>query len=69
MAIYWRLGEVLDKKRVTPLELARRLDVSHPSIYRLAKQKQITRITTEMLNAICAALNCKPADLLKYEKD
>ena len=68
MPIYWRLGEVLDEKGVTPLELARALGVKHPSIYRLAKQKQITRITTDLLNRICKALDCQPGDLLEYKK-
>ena len=68
MPIRWHLQEVLDEKGVTPLELARRLGVQHPSIYRLAAQRQISRITTDMLDRICKALGCEPGDLLTYHK-
>lgn len=64
MAISWRLGEVLSAKGITPLELAVRLGVTHPSIYRLAKQARITRITTKKLDAICTAIDCDPGELL-----
>lgn len=68
MPIYWRLREVLDARGVTPLELARRLGVAHPSIYRLAAQTHVTRITDAKLNAICKALDCQPGELLEYRK-
>lgn len=64
MPIYWRLREVLDEKGVTPLELAKRLGVKHPSVYRLAAQRHVTRITDDKLDAICKALDCQPGDLL-----
>lgn len=70
MAIYWRLDKVLSEKGVTAWELAHRLGVAHPSIYRLVKQKHITRITVHdgTLDAICEALKCEPGDLLVYRK-
>lgn len=64
MPIYWRLAEVLDERGMTPLELAKKLGVAHPSIYRLARQKHITRITDDKLDALCKALDCQPGDLL-----
>jgi DNA-binding Xre family transcriptional regulator len=68
MAIYWRLREVLDEKGITPLQLAGKLGVAHPSIYRLAAQPRITRITTAKLDALCKALDCEPGDLLTRRK-
>ena len=65
MPIYWYLGKVLDEKGITPLELARTLRVKHPSIYRLAGQRKITRITSAKLSKLCDALDCEPGDLLK----
>lgn len=68
MPIYWRLREVLDERGVTPLELAKRLGVAHPSVYRLAAQRHITRITDAKLAELCKALDCQPGDLLEYRK-
>jgi DNA-binding Xre family transcriptional regulator len=68
MPIYWRLREVLDEKGVTPLELARKLDMAHPTIYRLVRQTHVTRITADMLNRLCGALGCQPGDLMVHRK-
>jgi putative transcriptional regulator len=67
MAILWRLRAVLDARHITRMELARRLGVEHPSIYRLAAASRITRITTAKLDAICEAVDCEPGDLLVRE--
>jgi putative transcriptional regulator len=68
MPIYWKLREALDTAGMTPLQLAVKLDVAHPTIYRMARQKQITRITTDMLGRLCKALDCQPGDLLEYRR-
>ena len=42
----------------------------HPtSISKLKTRRRLTRIDEETLNALCAALNCQPGDLMVYEKD
>lgn len=68
MPIYWKLREVLDAADMTPLQLAHALDTHHPTIYRLARQTHVTRITADMLNRLCKALDCQPGDLLEYRK-
>jgi len=65
MPIKWRLREVLSDRGMTPLELARVLDVKHPTIYRMAKRRTFTRITGPMLERLCKALDCEPGDLIR----
>lgn len=69
MSIRWQLQKVLDDKKVTPLELAHRLGVKHPTIYRMARQTHVTRITTDMLDRLCHALRCQPGDLMRHVRD
>jgi len=61
-----RLDEVLRERRMTLTELAARVDitVANLSILKTGKAKAI-RFST--LEAICAALECQPGDLLAYD--
>ena len=61
-----RLDEVLHERRMTLTELAARIDitVANLSILKTGKAKAI-RFST--LQAICAALECQPGDLLAYD--
>lgn len=63
MAIVVRLDEQLHARRMTLTELAARIDitVANLSILKTGKAKAI-RFST--LEAICAALECQPGDLL-----
>ena len=63
MAIMIRLDELLYARRMTLTELATRVDitVANLSILKTGKAKAI-RFST--LEAICAALECQPGDLL-----
>lgn len=65
MPIQWRLREVLDERNMTPLELARALGVKHPTIYRMAKRRTVTRISGPMLDRLCKVLHCQPGDLMR----
>jgi putative transcriptional regulator len=68
MAIVVRLDEVLHARRMTLTELAARVDITlaNLSILKTGKAKAI-RFST--LEAICAALECQPADLLTFDPD
>lgn len=63
MAIVVRLDELLHARRMTLTELAARVDITlaNLSILKTGKAKAI-RFST--LEAICAALDCQPGDLL-----
>jgi len=66
MAIAVRLDELLHARRMTLTELAARVDITlaNLSILKTGKAKAI-RFST--LEAICAALECQPGDLLAFD--
>ena len=66
MAIVVRLDELLHARRMTLTELAARIDITiaNLSILKTGKAKAI-RFST--LEAICAALECQPGDLLGFD--
>jgi len=65
MAIIVRLDDLLHQRRMTLTELADKVDITlaNLSILKTGKARAI-RFST--LEAICAALNCQPGDLLEY---
>lgn len=66
MALVIRLDEQLHARRMTLTELAARVDITiaNLSILKTGKAKAI-RFST--LEAICAALECQPGDLLAFD--
>ena len=66
MAIAVRLDELLHARRMTLTELAARVDITiaNLSVLKTGKAKAI-RLST--LEAICAALECQPGDLLAFD--
>ena len=66
MAILVNLDAVLHDRRMTLTELAERIDIAlaNLSILKTGKAKAI-RFST--LEAICAALECQPGDLLAFD--
>ena len=66
MAIVVRLDEQLHARRMTLTELAARIDITiaNLSVLKTGKAKAI-RFST--LEAICAALECQPGDLLAFD--
>ncbi|MEM1391702.1 MAG: helix-turn-helix transcriptional regulator [Cyanobacteria bacterium P01_D01_bin.50] len=67
--IRWKLSEVMARKRVRNKDLAKALEITENSVYRLRKVDEMPRLMPERLNGICKALNCQPGDLLVYEPD
>ena len=66
MAITVNLDAVLHDRRMSLTELAERIDIAlaNLSILKTGKAKAI-RFST--LNAICAALECQPGDILEFD--
>ena len=66
MAIIVRLDDLLHARRMTLTELAARVDITlaNLSILKTGKARAI-RFST--LEAICAALECQPGDLLAFD--
>jgi len=66
MAVVVHLDELLHARRMTLTELAARIDITlaNLSILKTGKAKAI-RFST--LEAICAALECQPGDLLAFD--
>jgi putative transcriptional regulator len=65
MAIIVRLDDLLHARRMTLTELSAKVDVTlaNLSILKTGKARAI-RFST--LEALCAALECQPGDLLAY---
>ncbi|ATE63904.1 helix-turn-helix domain-containing protein [Rhizorhabdus dicambivorans] len=68
MAVVIRLDDLLHERRMTLTELAERVDITlaNLSILKTGKARAI-RFST--LEAICAALDCQPGDLMAFEPD
>ncbi|HEX6693486.1 MAG TPA: helix-turn-helix transcriptional regulator [Longimicrobiales bacterium] len=66
MAIRVKLDDVLYVRRMTLTDLSERVGITlaNLSVLKTGKAKAI-RFST--LNAICAALECQPGDLLEYD--
>jgi putative transcriptional regulator len=68
MPVTVHLDELLYQRRMTLTELSERVDITlaNLSILKTGKAKAI-RFST--LEAICAALNCQPGDLITVSPD
>ena len=62
------IDKYLEKRGITRYELAKRIDVKFQTIDRYYKNKVI-RYDSYILDRICEALDCKPADIIEYVKD
>jgi putative transcriptional regulator len=67
MAILVKLDDVLHARRMTLTELAEKVDITlaNLSVLKTGKARAI-RFST--LEAICAALDCQPGDLLEWKR-
>lgn len=68
MAIIVNLDVMMAKRKISSQELAEKLGITQAnlSILKTNKGKAI-RFST--LNKICEVLDCKPGDILDYERD
>lgn len=68
MAIYITLDDMLHERRMTLTELAEKVGITlaNMSILKTGKAKGVRFAT---LDAICAALDCQPGDVLVHRPD
>jgi putative transcriptional regulator len=64
-----KLNEALEKKGRTVYWLARTSGIPHVTLWNLSKVSTQRSINLNVLSHICAALECKPGDLLEYVPD
>jgi putative transcriptional regulator len=64
-----KLNDVLEKKGRTVYWLARNSGIPHVTLWNLSKVDTQRSINLNVLSHICAALECKPCDLLEYVPD
>ncbi len=57
----------LDKKQITRYELAKRTGIRFHIIDRYYKN-QVVRYDSDLLDRICAALDCDISDIIEYKK-
>ena len=65
MPIVVRLDELLHARRMTLTELSEKVDITLANLSVL-KNGRARAIRFSTLEAICAALDCQPADLLQF---
>ena len=68
MPIVVRLDRVMADRKVRLNELAEEVGVSNVNLSRL-KNGHVSAIRFSTLEAICAALDCQPGDLLEYRPE
>ncbi len=70
MLMRLRLPELLEQRGLSPYALSKQSKgrISMSTAYRLAKLKgRVATFDAELLEALCAVLNCEPGDLLQRE--
>ena len=68
MAIIVNLDVMLAKRKMTSLELTKRVGMT-PANLSILKTGKAKAIRMSTLEAICRELNCQPGDLLEYRED
>jgi putative transcriptional regulator len=68
MPIVVTLDELLHARRMTLTELSERVDVTVANLS-ILKNDRARAIRFSTLEAICAALDCQPGDLLRFDPD
>lgn len=68
MAIIVNLDVMLAKRKMSSLELAKKIDIT-PANLSILKTGKAKAIRFSTLDAICKELNCQPADILEFVED
>jgi DNA-binding Xre family transcriptional regulator len=63
---YYKLFDVLQRRSMKKTELAQVAGVSSVTLAKLGKGESVT---VEIIDRICAALNCQPGDIMEYVPD
>ena len=68
MAIILRLDRVMADRKMSLNQLSELVGVTNVNLSKL-KTGKVRAIRFTTLNAICAALECQPGDILEYQPD
>ena len=68
MAIIVNLDVMMAKRRIGAGELAERIGIT-PANLSILKNNKAKAVRFSTLEAICAALDCQPGDILEYAPD
>ena len=68
MAIILRLDRVMADRKISLNALAEQVGIANVNLSKI-KTGKISAIRFSTLDAICAALDCQPGDILEYQKD
>lgn len=68
MAIHSTLSTILGAKRIKQIELSQITGISKTTINSLYNDK-VTKVSYDILNNICKALDCQVSDILTYVPD
>ncbi|MDD5017255.1 MAG: helix-turn-helix transcriptional regulator [Eubacteriales bacterium] len=63
---YYRLWDLLNRRGLKKTSLIKLANISSPTLAKLSKGEVVT---TEIINKICASLDCQPADIMEYIPD
>ena len=66
LTVQWKLREVMARKRMTTVRLAKILGVHENTIYKWRIADVLPAIGGETLERICNALNCSLYELIEY---
>ena len=64
-----KLNDVLESKGKTVYWLSRVAGIPHVTVWNLSKKETQASINLSVLSRICAALECEPSYLLKFDPD
>lgn len=68
MAIILRLDRMMADRKMSLNQLSELVGVTNVNLSKL-KTGKVSAIRFTTLNAICAALECQPGDILEYQPD
>ena len=67
MPIILRLDRVMADRKMSLNELAEKVGIANVNLSKI-KTGKVSAIRFSTLEAICAALDCQPGDILEYQK-
>ncbi len=68
MPIILRLDRMMADRKMSLNELSERVGVANVNLSKL-KNGHVSAIRFSTLEAICAALDCQPGDILEYQRE
>ena len=68
MPILLRLDRVMADRKISLGELAERVGITNVNLSKI-KTGKVSAIRFSTLEAICAALDCQPGDILEYQSE